>query len=820
MNSPKTVSLACWIAAALIPLFIILVSGIHTSLLYSALSLILLVLLCMSSLPVTLFLFRSLEVAVIFAFSAGFLLHSLLLSVIANHLGIQNWILFVYLIVVILGSAYVIRRKRQITQMAVTWPTKDFLALFLWILATLALVAPPFLRVGQETASGYAYRAYFNADFFRNLGVIGGLMTHGVPPDNPYFAGAVLNYHWLMCVIPAFWSNLLPSYRPDFLFVQFSLFIVTAFSAALFVFFRKTTTRRSSMVILFFLFAFGGSYKALTVFQEILSKDLPWLNFRSYNIDGILRWLWNVPQVDGLYRCLLYAPQHLVVLTTGLMLLVGWNPKNGAVRNLLFAVLLLAGIGFSSLIGLLFAAAFGLILLWAALRTSSVRLSVALCGVAAVAFAALYFFNLKLFSTPSLHLFFGLQPELRQHLGGYLVLNWGASLIIGAAGIFFHSRKTPVRILVPVLLASLSLVLFAHLDLADRSVFSIKFGYVAHLSLLLLSAGFIDWLILSFPRRNKWFLPAFVLLLLPALATTSLDMYNHQDIENERFTTYISRAQFEVFSWMQNNVPPGAVIQNLHLQNEGYTEKYVSEIPPFAARSVFRADPILSQLFQIPESEVARRTELLCAVMNSTATAETWRLVRNIGIDYLFFEGQEASHIRSQLGQPYFQKVKEEGDVALYQVNARRDGSTSESPTEVSEISQEKNRISIRFGTNFYAPELHEGCEHARWMSSDATVILEASNEMAGQIIFTAFALGRHRSKELYLENQLVGRATASPRGSDLVFPVRLKTGKNKLVIRPMESPEHPARYGLGRDPRRLSFKIFRFRFRENSEVE
>lgn len=812
MTAHKSTLFACWIAAALIPIFIIFVSGIHGSLLYSAFSLFLLLFLCMSSLPVTWYICGSLEAAVIFAFPSGFLLHSLLLSIIANHFGITNSSLLIYLTVVISGSIFLMKRQKLL--LVVRWTAVDFFMLFLWILATLALVALPFLRVGQETASGYAYRAYFNADFFRNLGVIGSLMTHGVPPDNPYFAGTVLNYHWLMCVIPAFWSNLLPAYRPDFLLVQFSMVIITAFSAVLFVVVRKYTTSRSSMVILFFLFAFGGGYKAVTLFQEILNKDLPWQAFRGYNIDGILRWLWNVPQVDGLYRCLLYAPQHLLVLATGLMLLAGWHPKNGTARNLLFAILLLAGIGFSSFIALLFGAAFALVLAVAAVRTSSVRLSTLLCVVAALAFAAFYFFNLKLFSTHSQGLYFALHPELKQHLAGYLLLNWGASLIIGTLGIFFHSRKTPVRILVPILLASLLVILFAHPDLTDRSVFSIKFGYVVQLALLLLSAGFIDRIIHTFLQQSKWLLPAFVLILLPAFVTVSLDIFNHQDIKNGKFTTYISPDQLEVFTWMRSNVPPAAVIQNLHLLSEGYTEKYVSEIPPFASRSVFLADPILSQLFQIPEQEVARRNELLCGVMNSTATGETWTLLRNTGIDYLLFEGDEALHIRDQLGQPYFQMIKETGDVALYRVNAMAQKSGSPSPGKITELPPQRDRISIGFGRNFYAPEIQEDCEHARWISSNAAVMIETSNDMAGQITFTGFALGRSRSMELYLDDRLIGKATVSTRGSHLVFPVTLKTGKNKLVMRPIEPPETPASHGLGSDPRLLSVKIFRFRFR------
>ena len=42
---------------------------------------------------------------------------------------------------------------------------------------------------------------------------------------------------------------------------------------------------------------------------------------RDFNIDGLTRWLWNLPQIDTLLRALLFTPQHLLSLAFMLLFL-------------------------------------------------------------------------------------------------------------------------------------------------------------------------------------------------------------------------------------------------------------------------------------------------------------------------------------------------------------------------------------------------------------------------------------------------------------------------------------------------------------------
>ena len=61
---------------------------------------------------------------------------------------------------------------------------------------------------------------------------------------------------------------------------------------------------------------------------------------RAYNIDGLTRWLWNLPQIDTLLRSLLYTPQHLLSLAFVLLFLVfaDEDPEKPWLLSLLLAL--------------------------------------------------------------------------------------------------------------------------------------------------------------------------------------------------------------------------------------------------------------------------------------------------------------------------------------------------------------------------------------------------------------------------------------------------------------------------------------------------
>ena len=65
------------------------------------------------------------------------------------------------------------------------------------------VVGLPFAHVGEITADGQAYRAYFTADYVWRRAVVIELAKGAALPVNPYFAGDVLHYYWMPHVLSA-----------------------------------------------------------------------------------------------------------------------------------------------------------------------------------------------------------------------------------------------------------------------------------------------------------------------------------------------------------------------------------------------------------------------------------------------------------------------------------------------------------------------------------------------------------------------------------------------------------------------------------------
>jgi hypothetical protein len=229
-----------------------ILSGIHGSLIQSFSSLLLLTAFLFIALPLSKTFFRSKTEAMVMAFPIGFVLHTLLLAFAAKIFGINRTTLSIYFIITAAASAAYFSYQRKHNSENTSPPAEDSLLLFVWLILTIAIVSIPFFKAGIETANGFAYRAYFNADFFRNMAVTGSISQTGLPPDNPYFGGHVLRYYWFFHLLISFWKTIFPSYRLDFLLIQFSLAACSMFSAALFVTLRRVVQSNKVMITLFF----------------------------------------------------------------------------------------------------------------------------------------------------------------------------------------------------------------------------------------------------------------------------------------------------------------------------------------------------------------------------------------------------------------------------------------------------------------------------------------------------------------------------------------------------------------------------------------
>ncbi len=669
-----------WIGASLLFLVLVILTGFHGTWLQAFLSLGLIIFLCLTALPISRILFPDQVEAMILTFPVGYVLHAFLLSFAGLFFGIDRLTIIIYIAIVILLMVFWkfrISGKTDQATVSTSWKREDWMLMFLWLFLTVAIVALPFARVGEEAGGGYTYRAYFNADFFRNMAVSGSLSHAGIPPDNPYLGGHKLHYYWFFHLIPAYWNELFPSYRSDFVMVQFSLVAMLIFTAALFVVLRRFVQHRKSALFLLPVFAVGGSYEGLYVLQWLRNRQQPWTEFVNLNIDGILRWHWKAPQIDTLYRALLYAPQHLIALAIFLMALLIWNsersgqePLKGGNRKVIFYFLIFASLGFSAFIGATLILGAACILLFQTFRDPGKKWrEVLFSGLFGISFLALYLFCFQMFQPGSQQIEFGPDKTILAHFPQYFLLNWGALLVIGLAGVFYRSPLLPNRILLFFLLFCFLLIVFVRILLAGLSDISLKVGHFSHVVLLLLAAGALDRFLGAHPQKSKWLAALITLLVLPAMVTWGMDAWNSSDIRNRRFTTHIKKEEAEVCRWMRSNLPEKTVVLNYSPRYEDFMQDI---IPPFAERSVFLGNRIFSRIFQVEEKSVQNRSKVVSTFLRLSSPKESWTLARKAGIQYVFVSDIQTARMPElllKLSSPYFSLLMQDGETALFRVN-------------------------------------------------------------------------------------------------------------------------------------------------------
>ena len=657
---------------------VVVLSGLHGFWVQSFLSLGLISILCFTVHPWMRILIPDKTDAAILTFPAGFTIYAVFFSFAGLVLGVHRWvaIVCVAIAVVAYGVTYWMQ-KGNADKSASSWTRSDFALLFLWLFTSLVIVALPFARVGAETPDGFAYRAYFNADFFRNMAVAGSLAHNNIPPDNPYLGGYTLHYYWFFHLLDAFWRELFPGFRPDSLMVQFSLVAMLIFVSTFFVVLRRFTQNRKTSLLLLPIFAFGGSYEGPYVIQWLRNRHQPWTEFVNLNIDGILRWNWKAPQIDTLYRALLYAPQHLIALAIFLIALLIWNserlkeePLRCNTRRTIFYFLIFATLGFSAFVGATLIAGAAVVLGVRTLMNPRMKWKeLILSGTLGLIFLFVYLRLFHMFAPGSQELDLGPDKIISAHFLSYFVLNWGALLIFGIAGLFLRSKLAPNRILFIFLAGCFLMIYFVRIVLAGSSDISLKVGHFANVILLLVAAGFIDGFLTRFPQKVKWLIAVTVLLVAPAFVTWGMDAWNSADIKNRRFTTYLKQEDAEVCKWMQSNLPEKTVVLNYSPRYEDFMQDF---IPAFAERSVFVGNRIFSRIFQVPETDVRDRTNVVSAFLRFTSTEQTHQVARKAGIQYVFVSGLDSrklSELTTKLASPYFSLVMQEGKAALFRVN-------------------------------------------------------------------------------------------------------------------------------------------------------
>jgi len=658
--------ISAFVAAGILLFFI---PDLSRNYLNSVVAITLLLALCWTALPIAELIFDEKLAQRIFVFPVGFIFHAVLLSFAGYIFGI-NYITFTVYSALTAVSFFLIRRfKRSANHPEVqTSNFHDTVWLFTWLAVVAAAVFFPFSGVGRETADGFAYRPYFNADFFRNMSVAGSLASTGIPPVNPYFSGYTLHYYWFFHVMAAFLRTVFPQMPMDSIIVQLSLLSTLMFAACIFFILKTQVQLRTVLILMLPLFVIGSDYKGLYVLDYLKSHKLSWAAFTTLNIEGMLRWIWHVPQIDFLYRAMLYAPQHLLALTVVLMTLLAWKRLNDWGVMIPLSALIFASLGFSAFIGglLLLAYSVAFLIFLIQERKTLKWWHPAVVMMIGLFFAASYLYLFQMFLAGATEFRFGLDQNILKHLGRYTIYNWGPLLFLGIAGCFVPAKNSISRwaLIVP-LITCFVLIYFVQIDLPGQSDISLKVGYLSHIFLLILASRFLDFVLTLSPIKKIAILTAFVTSMVPAAMTWAMDVYNTGDTANHRLTTYVHPEDAKLMTWIRQNIPPDAVILNVsaHVSQFQY-----SIVPAFAERSVFLGDVVYSRIFQVPDDEIKARRGVL-AKMYSAETDPLKEMLRFRNLHYVFLPSHDALNspaFLEKLKEPQFKLLHQEGDARIY----------------------------------------------------------------------------------------------------------------------------------------------------------
>ncbi|MFZ2055116.1 MAG: hypothetical protein WAU81_13090 [Candidatus Aminicenantales bacterium] len=537
------------------------------------------------------------------------------------------WLVPVLGVILAAGLAFSFRDRPP----AQTPEKRDYAGMIFVLALVVTATRLPFSKIGYPIEGRYAYRAYFSSDYLKHFSVVESLNNGPMPPQNLYFAGEALHYYWLPYALPAVVAKVAGS-APKALFA-FSFTVNFLFLFLLLQAGQRICRRRPWVPFLAVPLVLAPSLEGFYLWagRARLSFTAFFAEGRSYNIDGLTRWLWNLPQIDTLLRSLFYTPQHLLSLAFLLLFLVFAAEERE--RPWLLSLFLAMSLASSFFVG-------GILFLSRALfvvaREAPRLLKRALSVVE-------FFRKLgREFLLPLLVLAISIVLGMVAFAGTGIVLkpvgpieavillglNLGLLTISGTWGLL--AARFPSRGFVATLLA-ISLVLILAVRIANfESDISLKAGLIVILALTLLTCR-----LGNIPGPGRFAAPLVLLILGPGMLTAGLDIRNSADIRNVRFTSYVGFEEMRMLEWVRKNVPAGRVVQNYPAARTWN----LSAIPAFSGRPMAIGDRLHGQIFQVRPDAYKERLEILrLAIAGLPATR---RDLRGLGIDYLFWGEDE-----------------------------------------------------------------------------------------------------------------------------------------------------------------------------------
>ncbi len=499
------------------------------------------------------------------------------------------------------------RRKRKPLIEMPDLTRRDAAVILLFCLITTAMLYMPWRNIGASIAGTKAFRAYFSGDYLKHVGVAAILSRGKLPPPNHYYLGTTLHYYWFFYVFPALLHRTAGAAAPLLSQMIFMSMIVNFAFIGLFAVFLRRSVKSSfimgaglSMATLFY--SYEGSYLLIRAVR--LGQTLRRVT-AEHNVDAVTRWYFGHPQIDGLFRGMMYTPQHLFGLSLILLCLLvlgsGRKLKDWPVA-LTASIILVVLFGFNSFLGITAIAWLGL--LWAVrlIMDAGRRKALFSRGIGALAvigIAGLIYYALQMINTGGGFVIIGpIQTDI-VNIIAILFLNFGPILPLAVIGIARSVKShKPIDLPVEILTAlALGMMLFTRIRSFESDV-ALKVGLIANVGLIYLACRGLEFIAF---RKKIAALILFLVLALPALPTPLMDVWNAQDITNPAFTTTFTDPELNACEWLKKHTPRDVVVQSEP------TIRTYSFLPTMAERPTAVADYMHARIFMIPDQDYYAR---------------------------------------------------------------------------------------------------------------------------------------------------------------------------------------------------------------------
>ncbi len=569
--------------------------------------------------------------------------------------GLQNW--FALLLAPVLTWVVVLAAGRWggPNLWLPRFDRRDITAVGFSLLIVPLVTFAPYDHVREPTADGEAYRAYFTADFVWAMAVTAELAKGDVPPVNPFLRGEPLRYYWMSHLLSgALYRNLRSwGVRAEEVILMNGLAFGLVFVAFLYGLARMAGGNPVFSALAVIVAFAANSYEGLDRIL-VLREYERWLdNLRAVNIDAVTRWFYQGMPVDGLQRMLLYQPHHLTgyMLALSALWLVGFAEDVTEVAVALWAGLLLGlAFLFSTFTAIVVGAAIGVLL---AVRLAARRAWTALWQAAILGgmpvIVAVATSSVLGYTDPEegLLIDFGLNPIAAHRWPLMLFLSFGPLLFAGLAGPLRPGWIRRDGAAAAALVASaLAFYFLADVPGADGVWVGWRTGHLLLIAFAVIGAAGLTaaW---RFPSLRVPLVAVSVLVILPAVPTVAIDVYNAQDITNRGqaatfpWTLIITPPEREALEWIRRATPPDATVQTGPEARHSGTWAYV---PAFAERRMAAGLPGS----MIPFRPYRLATDnVTFGIFRASKARDAWEMGRFLGIDYLL------------VGEPERDKYKE-----------------------------------------------------------------------------------------------------------------------------------------------------------------